>query len=441
MQKLRKYGLGAVISLLSLTLSAGGAILPVHADNSTPVTLTVWDEGLLGHLTDGALDTKSSYIYVAAQDYEALHPNVKIKIDELDSGVYQAQFTAASIAKNGPDIRIGFAGGDTLSYSQYLVNLRSYFTTAELKQIAGLNTSKANYSLTGALYGVPFGAGSYFVVFYNKKMMAAAHINMTTPPQTWEQFIELAKKIKATGVTPLYDGNLEGYTGAWVIPPLVGGLLGPNAFTDMYQSKTSINQAAMVKAYAAYQQLYTNGITNADATTLSDGSRITGFIAGKGVMTINGGWSNDQLYKSMGDNVGEFPIPTLAGSRYPNILPGGTNEALAVTKYSRNKATSVDFIKFLISASEEDKYVSISQTEPSNNLGANPKVITNPLLKQQAKWVTMYPQVYPFDNIMPSNVINLYYQVNNSVALLQTTPADAAKKLADSFSQNLPTKQ
>jgi len=438
MHKLNRHKYLASIAAAALSLTVVGTILPAHA--ASPITLTVWDEGLLGHLANGALDTKASYIYIAAQDYKALHPEVTVKIDELDSGVYQAQFTAASIAKNGPDIRIGFAGGDTLSYSQYLLNLRRFFSSSELKQITGVNTMKANYSLTGALYGIPFGAGSYFAVFYNKKLMAAAHIDMTTPPATWEQFIALAKKIKATGVNPIYDTNLEGYTGAWLIPALAGGLLGPNAFTDMYNSKTSINQPAMVKAYAAYQQLYTSKITNADATTLSDGDRIAGFIAGKGVMTINGGWSNDTMYKAMGDNVGEFPIPPLAGSRYMHILPGGTNEGISVTKYSKNQSAAVDFIKFLVSAAEEDKYVKISQSEPSNNINADASMITNPLLKQQAQWVAQYPQVYPFDNIMPGNVINLYYQLNNSVSLGQTTPASAAKQLADSLAQNPPPK-
>ena len=67
-------------------------------------------------------------------------------------------------------------------------------------------------------------------------------------------------------------------------------------------------------------------------------------------------------------------------------------------------------------------------------------MITNPLLKQQAQWVAQYPQVYPFDNIMPGNVINLYYQLNNSVSLGQTTPVSAAKQLADSFALNPPPK-
>lgn len=439
MDGLKKLKITAFFTTACLAIALVTSSVPANASTAARITLTVWDEGLLGHLSNGALDTQSSYIYVAAQDYEKLHPNVTVKIDELDSGVYQAQFTAASIARNGPDIRIGFAGGDTLSYSQYLLNLRRFFTTAELKKLTGLNTSKSNYSLTGALYGLPFGAGSYFCIFYNKKMMAAAGINMaTSTPKTWEQFIALAKKIKGTGVNPIYETNLEGYTGAWVIPALAGGLVGPSVFTNMYQSKTTINQPNMVKAYQAYQTLYTNGITNADATTLSDGGRITGFVAGKGVMTINGGWSNDVVWKAMGDNVGEFPIPPLAASKYPNVLAGGTNEALAVTNYSKHQSTAVDFIKYLVSAPEEDKYVKISQSEPSNNIGADPSMIVNPLLKQQAEWVKTSTLIYPFDNIMPNNVINLYYQVNNSVSLGQTTPASAVSQLETSFQQNPP---
>lgn len=436
MQKVRNIKIVAALVSVVLVSTIVGASVPAQA--SSTVKLTVWDEGLLGHLTDGALDTKVSYIYVAAQDYEKLHPNVTVKIDELDSGVADTQFTAASIAKNGPDIRVGFAGGNTLSFAQYLLNIRSYFSLAELKRLTGVSTMRADYSVRGAMYGVPFGAGSYFVVFYNKKLMTQAHIDMTTPPQTWQQFIALAKKIKKAGITPIYDANLEGYTGAWAIPALAGGLLGPTAFYSMYQGKTSINQPAMVKAYAAYQELYTNNITNADATTLSDGSRISGFVAGKGAMTINGGWNNDVIYKAMGDNVGEFPIPTLAGSPYPHILAGGTNEGISVTNYSAHKAVAVDFLKFLVSGPEEDKYVKISQSEPSNNLSADPSNITNPLLKQQARWVAQYPQVYPFDNIMPNPVINLYYQLNNSVALGQTKPASAMQQLDAAFQQNKP---
>jgi raffinose/stachyose/melibiose transport system substrate-binding protein len=306
-----------------------------------------------------------------------------------------------------------------------------------LAALKGLGTVRKGYQSNGPLLAIPYGAGSYFYVFYDKRVFAAKGIDMKNPPKTWEQFLALAETLKAAGVdTPIYEANLEGYTGAWVIASLVGGLLGPNAFFDMFTEKVNINNASVVKAYDAYAKLYTAGVTNPDATTLSNGERLNGFLAGKGAMIIDGSWDNDPLFKAMGSNVGQFPIPTLAGSQYPGILAGGTNVAVSVTKYSKHKPEAIKFLKFLSQAKIMDIYVQTTQTEASNNIKANPNVIVNPLLKEQAGYVKKRPQVYPFDNIMPGPTIDLFYKLNASVALGQTTSSDAAKQLEDSLKQN-----
>ena len=177
------------------------------------VTLKVWDPGLMGHLKDGALDTKNSFIYKAKIAYEKLNPHVTIDISEIDGGVSDTQFKAASIAKNGPDIKIGFAGGNTLSFAAFLEPLDKYFTKTELALIKGTGTVRQGYDPTGPLLAMPYGAGSYFYVFYDKRVMAANNIDMTNPPKTWEAFLALAKKLKSAGVeTPIWETNLEGYT-------------------------------------------------------------------------------------------------------------------------------------------------------------------------------------------------------------------------------------
>ena len=50
--------------------------------------------------------------------------------------------------------------------------------------------------------------------------------------------------------------------------------------------------------------------------------------------------------------------------------------------------------------------------------------------------VAKNPQVYPFDNIMPGPTNDLFYKLNASVALGQTTPADAVKQLQASLAEN-----
>ncbi len=426
----------SIITAVALVFAISGLV--THANAATKkVTLKVWDPGLMGHLTNGALDTKTSFIYKAKVAYEKLNPHVTIAISEIDGGVSDTQFKAASIAKNGPDIKIGFAGGNTLSFAAFLEPLDKHFTKAELALIKGTGTVREGYNPTGPLLAMPYGAGSYFYVFYDKRIMASHNIDMSTPPKTWEAFLDLANTLKASGVdTPIWETNLEGYTGAWVIASLVGGQLGPNAFFDMYTGKTKVNSAAMVKAYEGYQKLYTSGVTNADATTAGQGDRLNGFLAGKGAMIIDGGWDNDPIFKAMGSNAGTFAIPQLAGSKYPKILAGGTNVAVAVTKYSKNKVEAIKFLKYLMQAKTIDTYVKITQTEPSNHVNADATVIVNPLLKAQARDVAKNPQVYPFDNIMPGPTNDLFYKLNASVALGQTTPADAVKQLQASLAEN-----
>ena len=151
---------------------------------------------------------------------------------------------------------------------------------------------------------------------------------------------------------------------------------------------------------------------------------------------IDGGWDNDPIFKALGENAGTFAIPQLSGSKYPKILAGGTNVAVSVTKYSKNKAEAIKFVKYLMLAKTIDTYVKTTQTEPSNHVNADASVIVNPLLQAQAKDVAKNPQVYPFDNIMPGPTNDLFYKLNASVALGQTTPADAVKQLQASLTEN-----
>ncbi|MBO0885281.1 MAG: carbohydrate ABC transporter substrate-binding protein, partial [Mycobacterium sp.] len=371
----------ATCAALSLSACSSGS-------SNGVTTLTLWDPGLLGHTVNGQ-QSKSSFIYNAVTRYEKTHPKVKIDITETSSDITASsnQFRAASLAHNGPDLRVGFTGGNTLSYKPFLEPLNHVFTPAERAQIKGWQTVTAGYSDNGKILALPYGAGSYFLIFYNKKMMAKAGVDMSKPPATWQDMLALGRKVKAAGENPFWVTNQEGYVGAWVIAALVGAELGPKAFTDMYSHKTSIDSPAMVKAYQAFANLYKSGLTNPDAGSVGNGENLSGFVQGKGAMYFSGGWDNHDVYKAMGNNVGAFPIPPLAGSAHPNIMAGGPNIAVSVTAYSSHQAQANDFLKFLAKPSTLDLYVKLAQTEPSNNIHANPAIITNPLLRAQAQMV------------------------------------------------------
>src|SRR5690625_4297445 len=78
------------------------------------------------------------------------------------------------------------------------------------------DANKEAYSSDGKVYAMSvssWGGG----IFYNKKLFDEAGIDPN--PDTWDEFIEIGKELKANGITPLYDSFEE-------IPMILSALLG-----------------------------------------------------------------------------------------------------------------------------------------------------------------------------------------------------------------------
>lgn len=420
-----------LVLLCSLLLIIAG-IAPVAAQD--PVHVLFWDNLFA---VDETGPVEDQFILRAIQLFQEEYPNIVIdRVHQApDLGTFDQLLRAASIAGNGPDVFNQFAGGGLISFAPFIEPLDSYFTEEEMSQLVGWESVRNDFRLDGELLGVPYGAGSYFAVYYNKEKMAEGGVDMEnfTPPQTWEDLLALSESIKANGVLPFAIGEQEGYTGAWVMATLVGGLLGPDVFFQMRAREVPINAPEWVQAYEAYHQLYALGLTNPDAGSTPSGDGQLMFTQGESAMWIQGGWANKDLYTIFGDNVGLFPIPTLADSPSPGLIAGGPNIALAVSNYSQHKEEAVTFIKFLMRPDILDLYTALNQTEASNHLQADPSVIQNPLLQAQAELLLTNPTVYPFDNIMPGEINSMLYRLNAAVFIGQMTPQDAADQLQAAY--------
>lgn len=405
------------------------------ASGSPRTTIAVWDSSGMAGDVNGVVVKSKSFLYQAVDRFQKANPNITVKIVRQPSDLTQAsnQFRAASIARNGPDVRIGYAGGPTLSFAQFFEPLDTYFSAEEQAKLKGWDTVRAGYSPTGKILGLPYGGGSYFYVFYRKSLLHKAGEDMSRPPKTWEDMLALAERLKAKGHTPFYLANQEGYVGAWVMAALAGGQGGPSIFLDQYAGKQKIDSPAMNEAYAAYAQLYSKGLTNKDAGEVANAQGPQGFAQGKGDMFINGGWNNATLNDTLKDDVGFFPIPTLSSAKTPGVIAGGPNNSISVTKYSKHKPEAIKFLKFMAEPQTLDLFVKLGQSDSSNHVDSDPSVITNPLLKAQAQQLKTAPTVYPFDNVMPQDVIDLFYRLNASVFLGNTSPADATRQLQAAF--------
>lgn len=423
----RRQALGLGLGLTA-TLVIGGRA------SAASTTVKFWDAGLFTVSRDGILDKQKSFAYRIVDAFKAAHPDIEVELTVASGDITSNsnQFRAASIAKNGPDVKNGYAGGNVLSFAQFIEPLDTVFTPEEQAKISGWQTVRAGYKTDGAILALPYGAGSYFYIFYRPSLFKQAGVEFVAP-KTWEDLLALGDKLKAGGVNPFWVCNQEGYLGAWVIAALAGGQIGANAFTEMVQGNIRIDDPGMVEAYKAYAEMFSRGLTNPDAGQVGNGEAVTGFAQGKGAMLVAGGWSNSELIDTLGDDVEMFAIPTLASAKAPGVLAGGPNVAVFVTNYSANKDAAFTFLKFLAEASSIDLYVELTQTEASNHADANPALITNRLLRGQAEQIKTATTVYPFDNVMPQPVIDLFYRVNATVFTGAQTAEDAVAQLQAEF--------
>jgi ABC-type glycerol-3-phosphate transport system substrate-binding protein len=433
MARLRMAVAVVVLAALAVGLSGCSSSGAKGVSANEPQTLLIWDTGLLAKTNDNGTAKSDSFLHQAAKNFEVTHKNITVKIVEQggDISANAAQFKAASIAGNGPDMRIQYTGGPTLSFSKYFVDLNDVLGKDTLSQFNGLNTVRKDYDPNGSLLALPYGSGTYFTLWYNKRLLKQAGLDPNYRPSSWQDLISEGKKYHdATGKPAFYVADLEGYVGAWVVAALAAGDLGAPAYTDMYAGKTKIDGPAMLKAYTTWSELFGTGLTNKDAGEVSNGDADQGFIQGKAPIYFSGTWADVGMYQKFKNTIGWSFIPMEEGAKYSDVAAGGPQVAISITRYSKHQAAAAEFLKYLARPKTQDLYVKLTQTEGSSNKQGDTSVIKNPLLKEQAEALKSTSTiVYPFDNVMPQSVIDPFYRMNAATFLGKTTPKSAVQQL------------
>lgn len=439
--KFRTVGAVALVTGLAAASLAGCA--PAEDESDGSQELLIWDTGILGRtLENGEPDLENSFIDQMAAKFMEENPGTELTVVQQggDISTSSAQFQAASIAGDGPDIRIQYAGGPTISFEEFFEDLEPYLTPEIIDSMSGFNVNRAGFASDGAILGMPYGAGNMFTVFANNAILEEAGLDPADPPSSWEELLANAQQVvDNTDTNGLWMANLEGYVGAWVISALVGGELGESAFTQMYAGEIPVDDPAMLKAYEAFAELGGSGLTNPDAGQVSNGDSTAGFVGGQGAYYIVGSWENNNMVDAFGDDVSVSFIPMFEDAEYPNMAAGGPEIALSMTNYSENKELAGEFLQFLAQPENQDVFVELYQTQASNHVDGDPSLIQNPLLQQEFALLKEATDgvVFAFDSVMPQATIDLFYRVNAGVFLGSITPEDAVQQLADSYAQEI----
>jgi multiple sugar transport system substrate-binding protein len=183
----RRFGLRCILAVALLAIMA----TPRTAANADDVTLTVWS-----HEADE--DAKVAFRELAARNLEKAHPGVTVKITWFEKNPLLAALKTALPAGQGPDVL--YVEPDWTEYVEagYLEPLDNLVNWNNIEPWA-----RQVWVHNGKTYGIPQEAYTN-EIYYNKDLLKKLGVELPANAQfTQTQFLDLVKKAKAAGITPI----------------------------------------------------------------------------------------------------------------------------------------------------------------------------------------------------------------------------------------------
>jgi raffinose/stachyose/melibiose transport system substrate-binding protein len=310
-----------------------------------PVEVNWW------HITTG--EPGKGDFQAIADAYMADHPNVKINITVLENEAFKTKL-AATPPDGYPDLFQSWGGGTMAAQAD--AGLLKDITTdiADWKDTVNPGALSI-YAYNGAQYGVPWDMGM-IGFWYNKALFEKAGI--TSPPGTWDEYMDAVSKLKAAGVVPLAIAGKDEWPSMHLWTYLVLRYGGGEALAQMIQSgdwntdacKQAGEAVLALNKLDPYQPGYKSAVYNDEAAAVGNG---------KAAMELMGQWapsvqmdqSTDK--KGLGDDLGWFAFPVVTGGAGAATDGVGGGNGIAVGANASPEA--IDFLKFFSDATNQTK--------------------------------------------------------------------------------------
>lgn len=275
--------------------------------------------------------------------FNATHPTIQVTCIKKPSAnnAFIPPLITAIKAANGPDIAlIEYMFIPTLLANNGLVDLTKYGANDEKSQFQPNAWSQVQYG--NAVYGYPQDTGPE-QLYYNAALFTKAGI--TSPPATWDDYYQDAKKIHALG-PDTYITSFAPSTDGWF--QALFWQAGAIWFTiQNNQWKVNINSAQSKTVAAYWQKMVTEGLVD---TNQADGDFSGGWAKGldtnKIATWIAPTWGSAVVSGNAADLAGSWAIaqiPQWSASGTPtSAMWGGSGiSVISDTKYPQQAETFV----------------------------------------------------------------------------------------------------
>jgi raffinose/stachyose/melibiose transport system substrate-binding protein len=264
-----------------------------------------------------------------------------VKFQPIKNSEYDTALKTSLETGVGADIMIlrSYDGGRQIYDAGYVFKLNDLVPNVESDFTA--NSVDTWSTEDGAIYGVPY-FGSITGVWTNADIFSE---HALAEPVTWDELIQLSRKLKNAGVTVFAHGTNE----AWVLTETLLCDLGPNFYGGEKTRQRLLNKEIkytdplFVNAYEKMQELVEFFPPNYQAIDYVTMQQM--FINGQAAMWIAGSWELG-IIRDAGLEVGWFGPPVeKEGDRMQYAFYADL--ALGINKDTEHKEEGVEFLRWI----------------------------------------------------------------------------------------------
>ena len=421
------YGLQfAVLGLILFILAGCGGSGRQEAGKGKGV-ITVWH-----WMTD-----RQQAFQELAKRYEA-KTGIKVNFElYAPSDAYSQKVRAAAQGQSLPDV-FGILGekrdfasfikaGHILDLTPYMdANNAAWRNSFFAKALAVNEFNEGNsYGVSVGTYGVPIDIMTIQMV-YNKDLFKKLGLDPNRPPQTFQEFLDIGKKIKAAKM----QGLVSGWGEIWMIDCFANNyafnIMGKDKVLATIRGEVPYTDPDWIKVLGIFQKMRESGVLADGVVTMINKTAEQLFANGKAVFAFNGSWCVN-VYKEMNPDLNYAAmLPPKASEEFPMAIWGGAGSSLMANAGSVYKEEAVEFLRWL-TGRDQQAYLSGVTT----NLPANKECLNeiSPILAQFSKAMDFatHPNAWGVSEF--SVVIDAFDKGIQSIIIGEKTPEQVATEV------------
>jgi raffinose/stachyose/melibiose transport system substrate-binding protein len=422
----RKLIVCCLVTAAVAVLAAGTGWAATSSSQGGKVTLTLWHN----YGTEGNAVATVNLV----KAFEKLNPNITINVVSQPGANYFQLLTAAWIAGTAPDLSVQWTGLYDLKYQNELLNLKPYFSSAQLAQINGAEWASANFDTSQGLLVMPL-EDQFYMGFYNKALFKKAGISSV--PRDWSELYNACTKLDKIGVTPVvYGADPQGIGPSpypfYDLSYMMAGLFSPTQWKGLYDGQIPWTSPNIVTQVSNWASLPKKGCTNSNVLTKTN--ILGSFMQGKAAMIIDGNWDAATLEKAMGANVAPILPPYTSKPQTGVVQFAG--DGFSVSKSSQHVPQAVAFLKFLLTP-QAAAIIKAAGLIPDTKGATAANPLDNEMLAFAKGGDTPYPMI---DNVTQGDVVTTG-QNQLDAALGGDSSALSALKSMQETLETLPSNQ